>query len=97
MKSSIVKKELSNAGWMIGARIIQMMFSFFISILTARYLGPDNYGLVNYGMAYVGFFTALCTLGINSIIVKELVSKPKEEGTIMGTTIFLRFFQTYFP
>lgn len=94
MKSSIVKKELSNAGWMIGARIIQMMFSFFISILTARYLGPDNYGLVNYGMAYVGFFTALCTLGINSIIVKELVSKPKEEGTIMGTTIFLRFFSS---
>lgn len=94
MKNSIVKKELSNASWMIGARIIQMMFSFFISILTARYLGPDNYGLVNYGMAYVGFFTALCTLGINSIIVKELVSKPKEEGTIMGTTIFLRFFSS---
>lgn len=92
MKSnSVLNKEISNASWMIGARIVQMILSFIVSILTARYLGPGNYGLVNYGAAYVAFFTSLCTLGINSIIVKEFVAKPDKQGETLGTTIVLRF------
>ena len=82
--------EVKNAIWIIGGRIIQMILSFLISIFTARYLGPDNYGVINYAAAYVTFFTSLCTLGINSIIVKEFVSHPEEQGTVIGTTIVLR-------
>lgn len=83
-------KEFRNAGWLIGGRIIQMSLSLIVGILTARYLGPSNYGLINYGAAYVAFFTSFCTLGINSIIIKNFVDKHTEQGETIGTALVLR-------
>ena len=83
-------KEVKNAGWIIAGRVAQMALSFFVSVFTARYLGPGNYGIINYAGAYVTFFTSLCTLGINSVIIKDFVDNPDEQGKAIGTTIVLR-------
>lgn len=83
-------KEIENASWLIGGKVIQMIISLIVGILTARYLGPENYGVINYGTAYVAFFTSLSSLGINSIIIKNFVEHPEEEGKTIGTTLVLR-------
>lgn len=83
-------KIIKNASWLICGRIIHMVLSFLIGLLTARYLGPGNYGLINYATAYATFFTAFCTLGINSVIVKNFIDHPSEEGDTIGTTLILR-------
>lgn len=83
-------KSVKNAGWLILGRVFQMIISLFVSLLTARYLGPSNYGLIGYANSYAVFFTAFCTLGINSLLVKEFVDHPGEEGKILGTTMGLR-------
>ena len=88
--SVLKNKEIKNAGWIIAGRIAQMVLSFLISIFTARYLGPSNFGIINYVGAYVSFFTSLCTLGINSVIIKEFVDNPDEQGKTIGTAIVLR-------
>lgn len=85
-KNKIVK----NASWLIVGKVIQMVISLFVGFLTARYLGPSNYGLINYATAYTAFFMSFCTLGINSILVKELIDNPMREGEILGTTLLLR-------
>ncbi len=83
-------KESKNAIWLIGSKICQMVLSLVVGILTARYLGPSNYGLINYATAYITFFTSLCTLGINSIIIKDFVDNPEEQGKSIGTALVLR-------
>lgn len=83
-------REITNAGWLIGGKAAQMALSFFISICAARYLGPDNYGIIHYASAYVAFFTAFCTLGINSVIIKDFVDNPDEQGETIGTALVLR-------
>ncbi len=83
-------KEAKNATWIIGGKIAQMVLSFFVGVLTARYLGPGKYGIINYVAAYVAFFTSFCTLGINSIIVKEFADEPEKQGETIGTTLILR-------
>lgn len=88
-------KEAKNASWLIGGKIAQMVLSFFVSILTARYLGPSNYGTISYVNAYVAFFTSLCTLGINSVIIKDFVEKPQEQGEAVGTTLAMRFASSF--
>ena len=88
-------KEAKNASWLIGGKIAQMVLSFFVSILTARYLGPSNYGTISYVNAYVTFFTSLCTLGINSVIIKDFVEKPQEQGEAVGTTLAMRFVSSF--
>ena len=91
----IKSRMLKNAGWLMLGKIIHMVLSFLISLITARYLGPGNYGLINYAAAYVTFFTSFCTLGINSIIVKNFIDKPDEEGIGLGTTIVLRIISSF--
>ncbi|MGM9670806.1 MAG: flippase [Oscillospiraceae bacterium] len=86
LKNKVVK----NASWIIGGKLINKLLAFCVGILTARYLGPSNYGLIHYAVAYTSFFASLCTLGINSIIIKNFVDHPEEEGKTLGTALLLR-------
>lgn len=88
--SFLKNRTVKNAGWMIGEKIVQMIISLVVSLLTARYLGPSNYGMLNYALSYTAFFAALCNLGINSLMVKELVDRSENEGEVLGTAIVLR-------
>ena len=81
---------LSNISWIVIGRIIYMLLNFIVSLIVARYLGPSQYGLLGYAASYTTFFASICSLGINSIIVKELINNPKNNGEILGTSIFLR-------
>lgn len=83
-------KVTQNAGWIIGGRVYQMALAFAVGLLTARYLGPSNYGLINYAATYTTFFASFCTLGINSVIIKNFVDHPDEEGETIGSAIVLR-------
>lgn len=90
IRKALKNKIVKNAGWLMIGRVIHMILSFVIGLLTARYLGPSNFGVLNYAGAYTTFFTAFCTLGINSVIVKNFVDHPEESGETIGTTIVLR-------
>lgn len=80
-------KILRNASWIIGCKIIQSIIGLIVSMLTARYLGPSNYGIISYAASIVAFFTPIMQLGLTNIMVQEIVSRPEEEGTILGTAI----------
>ena len=91
IKNKVVNNKVAkNAGWIIAGRVANMICSFVVSLLVARYLGPSNFGLINYATAYTTFFASLCTLGINSVIVKEFVDYPDKEGESIGTSLLLR-------
>ena len=83
-------KVVKNAGWIIGGKVANKLLAFVVGIFAARYLGPSNYGLINYAAAYATFFASICTLGINSIIVKNFVDHPEQQGETIGTTLLLR-------
>ena len=73
LKKFFKNKEVNNASWLIGGKVLQMAISLVVGVITARYLGPSNYGLIGYGTAYVSFFTAFCSLGLNSVIIKDFI------------------------
>ena len=89
-------KELNNASWLIAGKIVQMLLSLLIGIWTARYLGPGNFGAISYANSYVALFMSFCTLGINSVIVKEFTDRSEKAGEILGTSIGLRMISSFF-
>lgn len=91
LKNATVK----NASWLIMGKVAQMAISLIVGVLTARYLGPSNYGLINYASAYTAFFMTFCTLGINSVLVKEFIDNPNEEGKIIGSSLLLRAISSF--
>ena len=84
------KRFLTNSSWIVGGKLFQMVLSLLISTITARYLGPSNYGLIGYAASFVAFFTPICTLGLNSLMVNEIINHREETGAIVGTSIVMR-------
>ena len=81
------KKILSNAKWIIGCKIIQSLIQFVVGMLSARYLGPSNYGLINYAAAITAFVMPFMLLGLNGTLVREYCDNPDGQGRILGTAL----------
>ncbi|SFK32985.1 flippase [Methylophaga sulfidovorans] len=84
------KKYLSNAFLSSIEQVLRLVVSFFISILIIRQLGPSDFGLYAYVTSYVAIFSILARLGLNNLIVKELVEQNKRVSEIMNTVYTLR-------
>ncbi len=82
-------KTIANAGWIIACKIMKSILGVIISTLTARYLGPSNFGLINFAASVVAFVTPITTLGFNHVVVQELLYSPKSEGKILGTSMIM--------
>ena len=91
MKSLLKNKIASNALWIIIGKISQSILALVITMLTARYLGPSNYGLIAYAASIVTFVVPIMNLGMSNILVQELTNYPEEEGKIIGSSILMSF------
>ena len=69
--------------------MVQSILGFLISIFTARFLGPDNYGIISYASSLASFVLPVVQLGFTSVLVYEFVNNSHEEGKILGTSVTL--------
>jgi PST family polysaccharide transporter len=83
---------LSNVGWLSFNQFLRMGLSIFVVGWIGRYLGPDQFGVYNYILAFVSLFGTLTTLGLSGIVVRDLVRYPDDKNEILGTTFFLKLF-----
>ena len=83
-------------GWLLGGKIVNMILSFFVSLATARYLGPDNFGSINYVAAYVSFFSSITSLGLSVIVIKEISMGKEDDNEVIWTGILMRFLTAVF-
>lgn len=85
------KRVIANMSWLMGGKIVNMILSFFVSLATARYLGPSNFGSINYVAAYVSFFSSIASLGLSVIVIKEVSSGEEDDNKVIWTGILMRF------
>ena len=83
-------KYFKNTSWLFGEKILRMVVGLFVGIWVARYLGPEQFGLFSYAKSFVGLFTAIATLGLNGIVVRELVKDESRCDELIGTTFWLK-------
>ncbi|BCG48629.1 Polysaccharide biosynthesis protein [Citrifermentans bremense] len=85
-----LQKVLTNTGWLFGDRLLRMGVGLFVGIWIARYLGPTQYGLLSYASSMCAVFSAIAILGLDAIVVREVVREPEREQEILGTVMTLR-------
>lgn len=90
LNSEVALKIIKNASWMVGDKVFTMIIGVFVTAIVARYFGPESYGQFNYALSFTTLFTALSTLGLETLIVKAIVDKEQDEGTILCTSLVLR-------
>ena len=87
---------LVNSTWIIIGKILQILISLIVGILTARFLGPTDYGLISFSTTIITFFLIITNLGLENIIVKEISYNTDDTNKIIGTSIALRIFMALF-
>ena len=88
------RKYFANTSWLLGERVLRMAVSLFVGIYVARYLGPERFGLLSYALSFVGIFVALATLGLDEVVVRELIKTPEQREKILGTSFLLKLVGT---
>ena len=87
--STVNSKVFKNASWIVCCKIAQSVIAAIVTMISARYLGPSNYGLLSYASSVIGFVVPLAQLGLRNVMVEEIVSHPEHEGKTLGTSIVM--------
>ena len=85
-----LQKIIHNIGWLTIEKVLAMVINFSIVIYLVRYLGVEDFGKLSYCISFVALFEAIAKLGLNGIVVRNLVQEPEAKNTILGTAFILK-------
>ena len=85
-----LQNVLGNMGWLFADRIVRMGMGLLVGVWVARYLGPEKFGSLNYAYAFVLLFSAVSSMGLESIAVRDLAGDPSRKNEILGTVFSLK-------
>jgi O-antigen/teichoic acid export membrane protein len=84
------RRYFANTGWMFFGQMFSLLISFFIGAWIARYLGPQNFGILSFSMSFAGLFLFIASFGIDGILTRELVKLPERQNELLGTSLGLK-------
>ncbi|WP_034256620.1 flippase [Arenibacter latericius] len=89
-KNAGFKKYLKNTSWLFGGNLVNIFASLFVGVWVARYLGPENLGILSYAQSFTALFLAFSTLGLTRILARDLVKDPNDKYVLLGTSFILQ-------
>ncbi|MDO3377834.1 flippase [Geoalkalibacter halelectricus] len=75
----------------MGEKFFTLGIGFFVTVLLARYLGPEQFGIIAYALSMVALFATAGHMGLSGLVVREIVKKADLRSETLGTTIVLKF------
>jgi len=84
-----LQKTIGNTGWLMGSQIVRQGTGLLVGILMARSFGPALYGEFNYALAFAALFTTIGLLGLDGIVIRELVRNPSCRDDALGTSFLM--------
>lgn len=84
------EKVVRNIVWAVTGKVVTLLGGLLVGIFVARYLGPEQYGLMSYVMSYVAIFQVLAYFGMDQIEIREESKSPEEKDKIIGTAFVLK-------
>ncbi|OMP79608.1 flippase [[Flexibacter] sp. ATCC 35208] len=83
-------KILQNSGWLLIDKLARLFLGLFTMAMIARHIGPEEFGIWNYSIALTAIVGGIAVLGLDKIVVKELVSAPERRDEIVSTALCMR-------
>ncbi|MDM5272552.1 flippase [Sulfurovum sp. zt1-1] len=88
------QRYFKNTSWLLVEKVIRLFLGLFIGIWVARYLGPTDFGTLNYVISLVGIVAVFGSFGLNGIVIRELVNHPSKRDRILGSAFLLKIIGT---
>jgi O-antigen/teichoic acid export membrane protein len=89
-RNSGFARYLKNTSWLMGEKVLRLLIALSVGVWVTRYLGPEQFGILSYAQSFVGIFAALSSLGLNDIIIRELVKDQEKRNLILGSSFGLQ-------
>lgn len=86
---------IHNILWLLFDKVLRVFGGLFIGVWVARHLGPQDFGILNYAIAYSALFSLFSKIGLDQIIVREIVKTPKLTNYLLGTAFGLKLFGSF--
>lgn len=86
-----LRKIAHNISWLFFDKIFRMGVGLIVGVWIARYLGPQQFGLWNYAISLTSLFGAFATLGLDNIVIRDIVKDPSQRDKVLGNAFFLKF------
>jgi PST family polysaccharide transporter len=81
---------LDNIGWLFVDKIMRMGVGLLVGVWVARYLGPEQFGLFNFATALVVLFGTVAGLGLQDIVVRDIVRDSTTKEETLGSSAVLQ-------
>ena len=81
------RRYIENLSWTLSEQLLRLFLGFFVSVWVLRYLGPEDFGIYSYVTAFLFMFSTIARVGLDNILVQEVVVKP-ESASYSVNTIF---------
>jgi O-antigen/teichoic acid export membrane protein len=85
-----VRRYGINTAWLFTEQVLRLIAGFLVGVWVARYLGPEKFGLFSYALAFVSIFQGIAKLGLDGIVVRDLVQEPEKRDVYLGTSFWLK-------
>jgi len=90
LKHQGFRKYFANTSWLFAEKVLRLVVGLLVGVWVARYLGPERYGLLSYAGSFVGLFSVFATLGLDNIIIRDLVRDEGRRDILLGTAFRLK-------
>lgn len=77
-------------GWLSLDLGIRLPVGMFITAWVARYLGLEQFGLLNYAISFVAMFAFFGSLGMNEVLIRDIVKEPDKRMEIIASAFLLK-------
>ncbi|MAY01596.1 MAG: hypothetical protein CMQ38_01300 [Gammaproteobacteria bacterium] len=90
-KQTGLQKYTLNTLSLFSEHFIRLTVGFLVSLWTIRYLGPDSFGMLSYAQAFAAILISFASLGLDAVVVRELLNEKNREGAVLGSVFVLKF------
>lgn len=84
------KRYAVNTAYLVFEKSFRIVVTLFVWALVVRYLGPEQFGLFSYALSFVFLFHIFSDLGLDSVAIRDLVKKEKEQKVILGSLFLMK-------
>lgn len=87
---SVARTVAKNTLTLLTAQVVSSVLGFIYVIYAARYLGVQGYGLINFGLAFLGILGVVADLGFSFVITREVARDRSLAGKYIGNLILIK-------
>nr|WP_295873041.1 flippase [uncultured Chitinophaga sp.] len=85
-----MRKVFENSSWLLIDKISKLFPGILVLALMARHLGPRVFGIWNYTIAFSLIMASIAVLGMDKLVIKELMAEEEESSRVVSTVAFMR-------